>query len=135
AGNGRRRRHRAHPSERDRSQGRSQAGPAASPAGAYRWPMVEPAVTPGEAVGAAAREDGSEDGSPARGSPRRPGRRGTFALLAAFAVVLIGGLAIGFARQTSPTPAPPEPSLTQVRSDPLVALIDRKGALTATDGV
>jgi TolB protein len=99
-------------------------------AGAYRWPMVDPAVTTDNAAGDAVPVDVPPAGDP----PQRPGRRGTITLLAALAVVLIGGLAIGFARQVGPAPALPGASSAQVRSSPLVALIDRNGALATADG-
>lgn len=97
--------------------------------------MVEPAVTPDEAAGSAAPADASPpDASPTDGLSRPPGGRRTIAALAALVIVLIAALAVGFARHDGPAPAPPGPSTTQARSHPLVALVDRNGALATADG-
>jgi TolB protein len=92
--------------------------------------MVEPAAIPDEAAG----DTALVDALPARSPRRRPGRRGTIALLAALVVVVGGGLVIGFSRQAGPGPAPSGAGAARVRSDPLVALIDRSGTLATADG-
>jgi TolB protein len=101
--------------------------------GAYRWLMVEPALAPDETTGDPVPVDVPPLDGP---SPRRPSPGGRIALVAALAIAsaLIGGLALGFARQAGPGPAPPGPSTAQTRSDPLVALLDRNGSLATADG-
>ena len=56
------------------------------------------------------------------------------AALVVVVLVLVVGFALGFSRQAGPGPTPPSASSAQTRSDPLVALIDRNGALATADG-
>ncbi len=87
--------------------------------------MVEPGAS----------SDGAPEGGTPGGAPpsrRRPGPRG-WAIGIVLAVAVLAGLAIWQSGRSAPAATTASPSPGTARSDPLVALVDRDGALATVD--
>jgi hypothetical protein len=93
--------------------------------------MVEPGASSDGPLEGGTHEGGTPgDAPPPR---RRPGPRG-WAIGIVLAGAVLAGLAIWQAGRSGPATASASPSPGTARSDPLVALVDRSGALATVDG-